>query len=255
MNRKFLEPYGKNGKIGLVNVGPNPVPVIEFYRMMPTGVVCNESKIHEGPQVAAEADQLGERAIDAARLLAEGKPDVIAFTCTASAMSVGPEADYQQIKGMEAVSNGIPCTTTTTGVFNAFAFMGWEKLCLAGPYMQAIMERFIDVLKVKGYRVLKSATLEIELLEDLKNAPAAKAYEIAMEAYDENADGIFIPCTTFRAIDIIEKLEQETGLPVITSNQVSLWECLRIIGNDQLIDGYGELLRIPNRSGFKGFPR
>lgn len=64
-----------------------------------------------------------------------------------------------------------------------------------------------------------------------------------MEVFTPGADGIFIPCTAFRSIDVIEKIEKETGVPVITSNQVSLWECLRIIGNDELIDGYGKLLK------------
>ena len=257
MSRNFLkiEPYGKNGKIGLINVGPNSVPVIEFYRMIPPGVVVNESKIHEGPQIAEDADELGKRAIKAAKLLAEGKPNVIAFTCTASAMSVGPEADYEQIKDMEAVSEGIPCTTTTTGAFNAFKFMGWKKICLAGPYIQEIMDRFIGVLTARGYEVLCSKTLGLKYLDDLKNTPFQKAYDVAMEAFTPEADGIFIPCTTFRSIDVIEKIEKETGVPVITSNQVSLWECLRLIGNDELVEDYGKLLRIPNRSSFKGIPR
>ena len=257
MSRDFLatEPYGKNGKVGLINVGPNPVPVIEFYRMIPSGVLVNESKIHEGPQIAEEAEELGKRAIEAAKLLAEGKPDVIAFTCTASAMSVGPEADYEQIKDMEAVSEGIPCTTTTTGAFNAFKFMGWKKICLAGPYTQQIMDRFIGVLKARGYEVLSSKTLGLKYLDELKNTPVQKAYDIAMESFTPGTDGIFIPCTTFRSIDVIEKIEKETGVPVITSNQASIWECLRIIGNDELVEGYGKLLRIPNRSLFKGLPR
>ena len=243
MSRNFLkiEPYGKNGKIGLINVGPNSVPVIEFYRMIPPGVVVNESKIHEGPQIAEDADELGKRAIKAAKLLAEGKPNVIAFTCTASAMSVGPEADYEQIKDMEEVSEGIPCTTTTTGAFNAFKFMGWKKICLAGPYMQEIMDRFIGVLTARGYEVLCSKTLGLKYLDDLKNTPFQKAYDVAMEAFTPGADGIFIPCTTFRSIDVIEKIEKETGVPVITSNQVSLWECLRVIGNDDLVEDYGKL--------------
>jgi maleate cis-trans isomerase len=249
------EPYGVRGTIGLINVGPNPTPVPDFYRMIPYGVTVNESKIHEEPRVASEAEELGKRALEAARLLAEGHPKVIAFTCTASAMSVGPEADYEQIEAMERVTQGIPCTTTTTGVFNAFRFMGWKKIAMGGPYVQPVVDRFIEVLSAKGYEVVSSKTLGIVMLEELRTTPSHRAYEIGKAAFVPEADGIFIPCTTFRAIDIIDRLEQETGKPVITSNQASLWECLRLMGIDDVIDGYGELLRRHPRSAFQGCPK
>jgi maleate cis-trans isomerase len=133
--------------------------------------------------------------------------------------------------------------------------MGWKEICLAGPYTQQIMDRFIGVLKARGYKILNSKTLDLKYLDELKNTPVQKAYDIAMGSFTPGTDGIFIPCTTFRSIDVIEKIEKETGVPVITSNQASLWECLRIIGNDELVEGYGKLLRIPNRSQFKGLPR
>ena len=255
--REFLagEPYGARGKIGLINVGGNPVPVVDFYRMIPPGVIVNENKIHEPPQVAGEAEELGKRAIEAAKVIAEGGPDVIAFTCTASAMSVGPEADYDQIRWMQEASGGIPCTTTTTGILNAFKLLHWQKFVMVSPYLPPIVERFIATLKVKGYTVLKAGSLAIEFLEALRRSPTEKAYRLALETVVPEADGIFIPCTTFRVIDIIERLEQATGKPVITSNQASLWECLRLLKIDDPIPGFGRLLTLPNRSQFQGFPR
>jgi len=110
-------------------------------------------------------------------------------------------------------------------------------------------------LNVKGYTVLKSGTLAIELLENLRKSPTEKAYKLALETVVPEADGIFMPCTTFRTIDVIERLEKETGKPVITSNQASVWECLRLLKIDDPIPGFGKLLMLPNRSAFKGFPR
>ncbi len=255
--RAFLagEPYGARGKIGLINVGGNPVPIVDFYRMIPAGVIAIENRIHEPPQVASDAAELGKRAIEAARVLAESAPEVIAFTCTASAMSVGPEADYEQIKWMEEAAGGVTCTTTTTGAFNAFKFLGWKQFVMVSPYLPPIVDRFIATLKVKGYTVLKQGTLAIEMLEELRRTPTEKAYRLALQTVVPEADGIFIPCTTFRVIDIIDRLEKETGKPVITSNQASLWECLRLLKIDDPIPGFGRLLREPNRSTFKGFPR
>jgi len=41
---------------------------------------------------------------------------------------------------------------------------------------------------------------------------------------------------------MIDRLEQELGKPVITSNQATLWACLRAIKFNTPVSGYGVLL-------------
>ncbi len=41
----------------------------------------------------------------------------------------------------------------------------------------------------------------------------------------------------------IEALEQETGKPVVTSNQAMMWDCLRLAGVRDKHDRYGRLLK------------
>ncbi|MDE6937777.1 MAG: arylmalonate decarboxylase, partial [Lachnospiraceae bacterium] len=41
------------------------------------------------------------------------------------------------------------------------------------------------------------------------------------------ADSIFISCTGMNVLDIISIIETDFGLPVLTSNQVTLWGALR----------------------------
>jgi len=51
------------------------------------------------------------------------------------------------------------------------------------------------------------------------------AYEFAKKLNHEDADEIFISCTNFRAIEYIEKLEQELDKPVFTSNMATYGPC------------------------------
>jgi maleate cis-trans isomerase len=44
-------------------------------------------------------------------------------------------------------------------------------------------------------------------------------------------------------MDAIERIERETGKPVISTAQASIWAALRIIGHKESITGYGRLLR------------
>ena len=56
-----------------------------------------------------------------------------------------------------------------------------------------------------------------------------------------NADAIFVAATNFRAIDVIESIESDVGVPVITSNQVVMWKALRKLGIAEHPSGYGQL--------------
>ena len=55
------------------------------------------------------------------------------------------------------------------------------------------------------------------------------------------AGAILIPDTAMAALHLIEPLEEELGKPVLTANQVTLWESLRLAGADHVMPGYGRL--------------
>ncbi len=55
-------------------------------------------------------------------------------------------------------------------------------------------------------------------------------------------EAIFISCSNFRTLDIIEAVEQASGKPVVTSNQAALWGTLRRIGDKRAVPGAGRLL-------------
>ena len=56
------------------------------------------------------------------------------------------------------------------------------------------------------------------------------------------ADGVLIAGTGFRCVAILQTLEHDLGRPVISANQASLWNCLRLAGIRAPVAGYGNLL-------------
>lgn len=121
------------------------------------------------------------------------------------------------------------------------------------PYPDEINEKERSFLEGNGIRVVG-----IKGLEYRKRAPfypLAKlpvsciglhephmAYKLALEVYRREADGIFISCTNFRTIEIIEMLEKTVGKPVVTSNQATMVSALRKAGIRDRIKGYGLLM-------------
>ena len=58
------------------------------------------------------------------------------------------------------------------------------------------------------------------------------------------AESIFISCTGLNVLDIIEDIETDFGLPVITSNQSTLWSALRHSRVKTRIPYLGKLLTL-----------
>jgi maleate cis-trans isomerase len=54
--------------------------------------------------------------------------------------------------------------------------------------------------------------------------------KITKENTRPDADGYFLSCTNTRMIEAINNLEQDLGKPVISSNQATLWACLKKLG-------------------------
>lgn len=64
-----------------------------------------------------------------------------------------------------------------------------------------------------------------------------------MEMYEKtpDIDGVFISCTNSRTIELIDVMEKKLGIPVFSSNQVSLFSALKLIGYKGHVKGYGSL--------------
>ena len=67
--------------------------------------------------------------------------------------------------------------------------------------------------------------------------------QLAHTHRNDEADAYLISCTTVRSSDVVEEVERELGRPVITSNTATAWHCLRKLGINDRVDGFGRLLR------------
>jgi maleate isomerase len=53
---------------------------------------------------------------------------------------------------------------------------------------------------------------------------------------------LFVSCGALRTLEVVQALEQRVGKPVVASNQAMNWDCLRLAGVDDRIEGCGTLL-------------
>ena len=55
------------------------------------------------------------------------------------------------------------------------------------------------------------------------------------------AEAVFMGGNGMRAVGVIEALEQKLGIPILTANQVAMWQALRIANVDEHLLNYGQL--------------
>jgi maleate isomerase len=239
--------FGWRGRIGLLVPSTNFTVEVEFNRALPEGVSVHSARCllkdatHEHEKVAAVV-QMEKDVLRAAREVACVQPKVIVWACTSGSFLKGPGYDQEIIKDIQN-ETGIPALTTSTAVVDALKALGVKRLAVATPYIQQIDEKEQQFLEasVPGLTVTAMKGLGILSAFEKGTLAPASAYTAARSLDLAEAEAIFISCTAWRTFEIIELLERDTGKPVITSNQATLWSALRVLGVRN-VRGYGQLL-------------
>jgi len=177
-----------------------------------------------------------------AALLADARVDIIAFACTAGSFVKGKGHD-QEIMNRITRATGLPATTTTTAVVAGLKALGIKRLVMLSPYKPEMNELEKTFLEGEGFEVLSHRGLGLpDCLQQYDMNPL-RWCELIGEMQDPRADGYFISCGGIRVVDIIEKAEHDLGKPVLSSNQSLVWHCLRKMGVEGEVAGFGSLLK------------
>jgi len=232
--------YGWRLRIGLIVPSSNTTMESEFNRMKPEGVSVHTARMRLIEATPDALIKMAEDAHRAAELLATADVDVIIYGCTTGSLVKGVEWEEGLRREIEE-STGIKTVTTAGAVVDALRALGIKRLCVATPYIKELDELEVRFLSELGFEVLAIKGLGLKRNTEIGSQPPWVSYRLTREAYRDEADGIFISCTNFRTIEIIERLEAEYGKPVVTSNQASMWAAMKLI--HQPIEGYGRLLR------------
>ncbi len=232
--------YGRRGRIGLMVPGGNSVMEPEFQRMAPDGVSTHANRVYLKDVTPASLAAMADHAAESARGLAPIRLGVLAFGCTSGSFIGGQGYDEKLVRTLEDAT-GIPATTTTTAVLRALELLGVRRIALATPYTEEVTGLEARFLADHGFEVTRAQGGGLVEVADMQECEPEVAYARAREVDDDRAEAVFISCTGFRSIEVIEKLEAELGKPVISSNQASLADCLRMLGVREVQPGFGSL--------------
>ena len=230
--------------LGFLILATDLVMEENIHRLPPSGVGTHvmRLKTDNDCNVARLGDHIHGMAKAASLVQPDAPPDVVCYACTSGSIVIGEDRVAAEIR------RGAPwakATTLVTGVINGLRALDAKRIVVATPYLDEINIMEADFLIAKGFDVLDIQGLNIEDGAQMGRIEPDYLAEFALDIDRPDADAIFVSCGGIRTIDVIEEVENKAGKPVISSNQAMMWNCLRMAGIDDVIEGYGRLMRLP----------
>ncbi len=234
--------YGDRARLGVLVPSGNAVAEPELRAMLPPEVGMVVTRLPLRGSSEAELLAMAGSLESAAGLLADARPDAIAFHCTAVSTFDPAMADglRQRIKA----ATGLPALATADALLAAVAKLGARRVLLVTPYIEAVHAREAAFLEANGMRVVGGSCMGIDTNAEMAGiSPAAiGAQARAALAAAPHADLCLISCTAIRSGAAIGGMEAELGVPVVTSNQALAWYAMRALGLLEPVRGFGRLL-------------
>jgi len=227
-------------KVGLILPSVNCIIEPEFYAVAPSGISFHITRVLLTETTPEALIRMEEDLDQAAKLLETVNPTVVAYACTSGSFVKGLGWDRLIIEKIRSIV-GCPVMTTSTAMAEALRVLGIRRVGLATPYLDIVNEREVEFLRRSGFEVVNCKGLGLSG-RAIREQPPERVYELANNVDTPEAEGLFISCTDFRAMEVIDVLESELGKPVLSSNQVTLWALLKILNHPERVKGYGRLL-------------
>jgi maleate cis-trans isomerase len=187
-----------------------------------------------------------EDALHGAELLATAAPDVICYIATAACFVLGVAGEKALLKAMED-KTGIKAASGGSSVTEAFKFLGVKKMSMYVPTNAEITAKSTKYFEDQGLEVCACESLGQESLPNINRISPWEIYGDVIRLYRRcpEVDGIFVTGGCFRMLEILETLEKDTGVPIVTTTPANMWRCLQLVGVKDPIYGFGQLLQKP----------
>lgn len=163
----------------------------------------------------------------------------IGYCCTSGATMIG-EARVDSI--LSKVHPKAKITNPLTACKAALQALKVKKIALITPYAPEVTTEMRDNLAAAGFEVNAIGTFDQS--DDFKVARISSDSILAAVkevGRRDDCDGVFVSCTSLRALPIIAEAEEALGKPVLSSNQVTAWHLARLAGLRDSVAGAGML--------------
>lgn len=163
------------------------------------------------------------------RLISGVRPAAILYGCTSATLAHGRAFDRDLAARIEARSGAVSLTAAGS-LIAALRALGATRIGFSSPYLGEINDQAVAFLASEGVETVERADIgralgnygQGELTPD-------EVIELALRVARPGVEAIVLSCTDLRAVEAVDVIEVETGLPVVTSNQAMIFALCRAL--------------------------
>ncbi|MFT3779071.1 MAG: aspartate/glutamate racemase family protein [Ottowia sp.] len=195
-------------------------------------------------QIALHAQALGqfqvEPILEAARLLADARVDVIAWSGTSSGW-LGFEADQALCEAVRKTT-GVPCCTSVLALNELMQRRGVRRFGLVTPYLDEVQAAIVSQYARHGLDCVAEQHLGLQENFGFSEVPLDRLTGMVRTVAQARPSCITTFCTNLRAAHLVPAWEAELGIPVYDTVSTAVWKALRMCGVDtRRVQGWGSL--------------
>ncbi len=226
----------------------------DFAMLRPEGVSMHFARLG-GYDVDAIPDDeqmagLGAAPLDEPlRMISGVRPDVVFYGCTSATLTHGVAFDRDLA---DRIRDGSGAETVTAAGSLVFALntLGASRIGFASPYVGAINRQAVGFLSDAGIETVN----RVDIGRELDNygqgeLTPEEIMDLGARADHADAQAIVLSCTDMRSVEVLNRLEDAVGKPVVCSNQAMLFQAMSLLGMDRTEIGCGKLFRGQNGFG------
>ena len=256
--------FGGRARIGLVVLENDQTVEAELRGLWPDGVTAFVTRIPMEDQVTPETLLAMEERIPAAAGLLPSTFgfDAIGYGCTSAATLIGEDGVDAAIRRAHPE---VPNTNPMAAAVAAMGALGAARIGVVTPYSAEVTAGIVGHLTRKGLAVavvgsfleesdsvgariteesVAAAVIQLVASDQARAEPVRETGAARAGGGAGGLDAVFGSCTSLRALGIVEDLEADLGIPVVSSNLAFGWHLLRLAGVEDAIPGLGRLYRL-----------
>ena len=198
----------------------------------------------EVTQIALSDDALkqfnNDPILDASRLLAHAKVDVIAWNGTSSGW-LGFQADEELCEEITK-ETGIPATTSVLALNEILEKTDAKDFGLVTPYLDDIQAAIVANYSKSGFNCVSERHLNDRGNFSFSEKTEETIWGMLMEVAADKPKAVSTFCTNLKGAPLAERFEAETGIPLYDTISTVVWKSLIMAGVDPArIEGWGRL--------------
>lgn len=215
--------------------------------ILPERFTFHSSRMRMKKVVKEELEAMDRDSDRCATELSDARVDVLGYACLVAIMSMGHGYHRVSEKRLHerTVENDAPAPVVTSAgaLVDGLRLIGARKIAVICPYMKPLTRLVVDYIENEGIAVHDFAALEIPDNIEVGRHDPERLLDI-YKRVDRTGIDAFVAsaCVQMPSLSIIDRLEREVGVPVVSAAVCTTHQMLDRLGLERRVPGAGALL-------------